>query len=67
MDDILKEELGTIYINIPGFYVASFGNMADLETTSNVVSRNAEKAAIYSTIRKIGGTDTPKTKSRKTS
>jgi len=37
VDDILKEELGTIYIDIPGFYAAFFRGMADLETTSKVV------------------------------
>jgi hypothetical protein len=44
VDDVLKEELGTIYINIPGFYTAFFEDVADLKTISKVVLRNAEKA-----------------------
>jgi hypothetical protein len=37
VDDILNEELGTIYINTPGFYAAFFGDVADLETAAKVV------------------------------
>ena len=45
MDDVLKEELGTIYINIPGFYTAFFGNIVDLETTSNVVFKKCREGS----------------------
>lgn len=37
VDDVLKEELGTMYIDIPGFYAAFFGDVTDLETASRVV------------------------------
>jgi hypothetical protein len=37
VDGVLKEELGTMHINIPGFYAAFFGDMADLETASKVI------------------------------
>jgi hypothetical protein len=37
MNNILKEELGTIYINIPGFYIVFFRNIVDLETISKVI------------------------------
>lgn len=67
MDDVPKEELGTMYIDIPGFYAAFFGDVADLETRPRLFSRNAEKAVIHSIVRRVGGTDGPKTQSRKTS
>jgi hypothetical protein len=56
-----------MYIDILGFYAAFFGGVADLETASKVVSRNAEKAVIHSIVRRVVGTDGPKTQSRKTS
>jgi len=37
VDNILKEELETIYINIPSFYVVFFRNIVDLKTISKVV------------------------------
>jgi hypothetical protein len=43
VDDVLKEELGTMYIDIPGFYAAFFGDVADLETRPRLFLRNAEK------------------------
>jgi len=67
VDDVLKEELGTMYIDIPGSYAAFFGDMADLETRPRLFSRNAKKAVIHSIVRRVGGTDGPKTQSRKTS
>jgi hypothetical protein len=43
VDGVLKEELGTMYIDIPGFYTAFFGDVADLETRPRLFLRNAEK------------------------
>lgn len=37
MDNILKEELGTIYINIPSFYIVFFRDIVDLEIISKVI------------------------------
>jgi len=67
VDDVLKEELGTIYVDIPGFYAVFFRDMVDLETRLRLFSRNVEKAVIHSIVRRLGGTDGPKTQSRKTS
>jgi hypothetical protein len=66
VDNILKEELGTIYIDIPGFYAAFFGNEIS-RLYPRLFSRNAEKAVIHSIARRVGGMDGPKTQSRKTS
>jgi hypothetical protein len=43
VDNILEEELGTMYIDIPGFYAIFFGDMADLETRPKLFSRNARR------------------------
>lgn len=45
MNNILKEELGTIYINIPGFYAIFFKNVANLETTSKVVFKKCRESS----------------------
>lgn len=45
VDDVLKEELGTMYINIPGFYAAFFGNVEDLETASKVVFKKCREGS----------------------
>jgi hypothetical protein len=45
VDDVLKEELGTMYIDIPGFYAAFFGNVADLETASKVVFKKCREGS----------------------
>ncbi|KUI73409.1 Rhodopsin kinase [Cytospora mali] len=37
MDDILKEELGLMYVGIPGFSKAFFGGIAELEPVSKAV------------------------------
>ena len=42
MDDVLKEELETMYIDIPGFY-AVFEDVADLETASKVVFKKCRE------------------------
>ncbi|KAG5746976.1 hypothetical protein H9Q70_010347 [Fusarium xylarioides] len=34
VDDVLKEELGPMYVGLPNFHSAYFGSVADLETTS---------------------------------
>jgi hypothetical protein len=67
IDDIPKEELGTIYIDIPGFYAAFFRNITDLKTRLRLFSRNTEKAVIHFIIRRVSRTDGPKTQNKKTS
>lgn len=37
MDDVLKEELGVMYVGIPGFYNTFFGGMADLERAAKAI------------------------------
>ncbi|KAI1760953.1 hypothetical protein GGR53DRAFT_507328, partial [Hypoxylon sp. FL1150] len=36
-DDVLKENLGPMYVNIPGFYKAFFGRIPDLERASEAI------------------------------
>lgn len=45
VDDVLKEELGTMYIDTPGFYAAFFGGVADLETASKVVFKKCREGS----------------------
>jgi hypothetical protein len=45
VDDVLKEELGTMYIDISGFYAAFFGRVADLETMSKVVFKKCREGS----------------------
>jgi hypothetical protein len=61
VDNVLKEELGTMYIDIPGFYAAFFGDVVDLETRLRLFLKNAEKAIIHFIVRRVGRTDGPKT------
>jgi hypothetical protein len=37
VDDVLKEELGSMYVGIPGFFQAYFGEVADLQPTAQAV------------------------------
>lgn len=37
VDDVLKEELGVMYVGIPGFHNAFFGRVAGLDTASTAV------------------------------
>ncbi|XXH02048.1 hypothetical protein Hte_008413 [Hypoxylon texense] len=36
-DDVLKEDLGPMYVDIPGFYKAFFGRIPDLERASEAI------------------------------
>jgi hypothetical protein len=61
VDNALKEELGTMYIDIPGFYEAFFGGVADLETASRVIFKDVKKAVIYFIMRRTVRIDGLKT------
>jgi hypothetical protein len=37
VDDVLKEELGSMYVGIPGFFQAFFGEVADLQPAAQAV------------------------------
>jgi hypothetical protein len=37
VDDVLKEELGSMYLGRPGFFQVFFGEVADLQSTAQVV------------------------------
>lgn len=43
VDDVLKEELGSIYVNVPGFYEAYFGDVDGLEEASAAVYRRCRE------------------------
>ena len=43
MDNVLKEELGSIYIGVPGFYEAYFGKIADLELIAKTVFQKCKE------------------------
>jgi hypothetical protein len=45
VDDILKEKLGTIYINIPGFDAVFFRDMANLETLFKFVFKKYKEGS----------------------
>jgi hypothetical protein len=34
VDDVLKEELGRLYVGVPGFYEAFFGQIAGLKAVT---------------------------------
>jgi len=48
VDDVLKEELGLMYVGIPGFYEAFFGDVASLELAANAVFKKCNKSKIAS-------------------
>ncbi|KAF2181547.1 hypothetical protein K469DRAFT_589408, partial [Zopfia rhizophila CBS 207.26] len=37
VDDVLKEELGLMYVGIPGFFEAFFGEVAGLESAAQAM------------------------------
>src|SRR5258708_29661513 len=43
VDDVLKEELGPIYIGIPGFFAAIFGGVTGLKLTVKAVFEKCNK------------------------
>ena len=43
MDDVLKEELGPLYVGVPGFYEAFFGEIEGLEAASTAVFRECKE------------------------
>jgi hypothetical protein len=60
VDNILKEELRIIYINILSFYIAFFKDIIDLETRLRLFLRNAKKVVIHSIIKRVSKTDSLK-------
>ena len=48
MDNVLKEELGSMYVGIPGFHERFFGGIAELDTVSELVFKRCLKDALYS-------------------
>jgi hypothetical protein len=67
VDGVLKEELGTMHIDIPGFYAAFFGDVADLETASKVVFKKCREGSNPLYYEESGWDGWLKTQSRKTS
>jgi len=45
IDDILNEELGIMYINIPGFYIVFFRDVVDLETIAKVIFKKCREGS----------------------
>jgi hypothetical protein len=43
MNNIFKKKLGIIYINIFGFYIIFFGDMANIEIYPKLFLKNIEK------------------------
>lgn len=43
MDNVLKEELGPLYVGVPGFYEAFFGEVRGLEAVGTAVFRKCKK------------------------
>ena len=43
VDDILKEDLGTLYVGIPGFYEAFFGRVEGLEAIGTAVFKKCKE------------------------
>ncbi|KAI1825060.1 hypothetical protein F4861DRAFT_538322 [Xylaria intraflava] len=43
MDQALKDELGVMYVDVPGFYEAFFGDILDLETASEEIFRRCRE------------------------
>jgi hypothetical protein len=43
VDDVLKEELGPMYVGVPGFFKAYFGGIEDLEPVAKTVLENCKK------------------------
>ena len=45
VDDVLKEELGPMYVGIPGFFGAFFGEVVGLQTAAQAVSKRCCEGA----------------------
>ena len=43
MDDVLKEELGPLYIRIPGLYKIFFGGVEGLKVVSAVIFKKCKE------------------------
>ena len=43
VDDVLKEELGSLYVGVPGFYEAFFREVRDLEAVGTAVFRKCKE------------------------
>jgi hypothetical protein len=43
IDDVLKEELGPMYVGVPGFFEAKFGGVTGLEQTAKVLLEECQK------------------------
>ena len=59
MDDLLKEELGPLYVGIPGFYEAFYGKLPHLEENAETVFRKCQKGDKPLYYEKIGWRDWP--------
>jgi Fungal protein kinase len=43
MDDVLKEELGPLYVGVPGFYDVFFGQISDLKSKADAVFKKCKE------------------------
>jgi hypothetical protein len=59
VDDVLKEELGSIYVNVPGFYEAYFGDVDGLEEAGAAVYRRCREGDSPLFSEEIGWHDWP--------
>lgn len=60
MDDLLKEEMGPLYVGIPGFYETFYGKIPDLEENAVAMFDKCQEADVPLYREDIGWTDWPK-------
>jgi hypothetical protein len=49
MDDVLKEELESIYVGVPGFYEAFFEEIPGLKSIAETVFKKCKRIIHYTT------------------
>jgi hypothetical protein len=52
VDDVLKEELGPMYIAVPGFFEAFFGKVAGLEPAAKAMFEKCKEGGLIRCTRK---------------